>query len=141
MSVMILILKIVLFLGSQSSEGTLNIEASDFKNDDGKAVIFLYRKEDKIPQKPFKTVNAVIVNGKAKLSFEKLPFQEYAIILLHDKNNNGVIDHAWGFPNEPLGYSNHWKISVFSGMPNFEKLKFNFSENQSIQQINITFKK
>ena len=31
------------------------------------------------------------------------PYGDYAAILVHDKNKNGIIDHKWGIPAEPLG--------------------------------------
>jgi uncharacterized protein (DUF2141 family) len=77
-----------------------------------------------------------IVNNEAKVDFQNLPFREYAIIVVHDLNLNDVIDHKWGFPAEPLGYSNKWKLSLFSGMPTFDKLKFVFDKsNQNYSVI------
>jgi len=54
---------------------------------------------------------------------------EYAAILAHVRNKNGIIDHKWGIPAEPLGYTNNWKLGLFSEMPNFGKLKFNYSSS------------
>ena len=60
-----------------------------------------------------------------------LPFGDYAAIFVHDRNGNDKIDHRLGIPNEPLGYTNNWKLSLFSGMPTFEKLRFTFSASMN----------
>jgi uncharacterized protein (DUF2141 family) len=109
--------------------GTLTVNAENFNNDTGKAVVSLFRKEDDIPKKHFLQTSATIKNGKATLTFENLPYGDYALILFHDENDNSTLDHKLGFPNEPMCFSNNWKLSLFSGMPNFEKLRFEFGIN------------
>jgi uncharacterized protein (DUF2141 family) len=80
-----------------------------------------------------------IENGKAEIVFKNILYGDYAAILLHDENSNGVIDHTSGITSEPLGYTNNWRLTLFSGKPNFEKLKFNFSEQNTKQTIAISF--
>ena len=125
----------------QQPEGTLTVNTAGFNNGKGKAVLFLFRKNDGIPDSPFKTLSADINDSKASFQFQSLPYGEYAIILLHDENNNGKIDHSFGMPGEQLGYSNHWELGFFTGMPAFSKLKFQFSATTQTQNINITYKK
>jgi len=122
----------LLFANSLAQQsGTLTINAESFNNDTGKAVVNLFRKEDDVPKKYFLQTSATIKNGKAALVFENLPYGEYALILFHDENSNGTLDHKLGFPNEPMCFSNNWKLSLFSGMPNFEKLRFEFGVKTS----------
>ena len=109
----------------------LAIVAGNFESNSGKAVVNLFRQQDDIPKKPFRTGTAEIVNGRATIWFENLPVGDYAAILFHDENSNGIVDHRFGFPNEPMGFSNNWRLSLFSGMPTFEKLKFEFRESGS----------
>lgn len=125
----------------QHTEGTLTINTTSFNNDKGKAVLFLFRKDDGIPNSPFKTLSADIKDGKASFQFQNLAYGEYAIILLHDENSNEKIDHSFGMPGEQLGYSNNWELGFFTGMPSFTKLKFQFSATAKTQSINITYKK
>jgi len=87
----------------------------------------LCREEDDVPKKPFKHIKAEIVNNESVIPVIDLPYGEYAVILVHDKNKSGITDHKWGMPAELLGYNNNWKLNFFSGMPNFEKLKFYYS--------------
>ena len=61
-----------------------------------------------------------------------------AAILYHDQNSNGTLDHNFfRIPNEPMGFSNEWKLTLFSGMPNFSKLKFEYSEHKQDYKIDI----
>jgi uncharacterized protein (DUF2141 family) len=125
----------------QQTEGTLTINTASFNNGKGKAVAFLFRKSDDIPNTPFKTLSVNIKDNKADFQFQNLPYGEYAIILLHDENSNGKIDHSMGLPSEQLGYSNNWELGFFTGMPTFSKLKFQFSAGAKTQSINISYKK
>lgn len=125
----------------QLVNGRLSITSGGFNNSKGKAVLFLFRKEDKIPESSFKTLFANINNNEAAFQFLDLPYGEYAAILLHDENNNGKIDHSLGLPFEQLSYSNNWQLGFFTGMPTFAKLKFWFSSSEANQNIYITYKK
>ncbi len=120
-----------------ANKGTLIFYASDFSDDEGQAVIYLYRQQDEVPGSPFIHAISTIKDEKATIVFNDLPYNDYAAILCHDKNSNGKIDHRWGFPSEPLGYTNGWKLSLVSGMPRFSKLKFEFSSQKSSYKINL----
>ena len=112
---------------SQNTGTSLTFHISGFTDNSGKVLVQLFRKEDKVPAKPFRVVEGKIDGQKAEVVVADLPYGEYAAIIVHDQNSNGHIDHKWGIPAEPLGYPNHWKLSLFSGMPSFDKLKFVFS--------------
>ncbi len=107
--------------------GTLTFNITGFADNSGQVIVELYFKGDKVPTKPSKHIKGKIVNKSAVVLVENLPFGDYAAIIVHDKNGNGIIDHKWGMPNEPLGYTNNWQLSLFSGMPSFDKLRFAFS--------------
>jgi uncharacterized protein (DUF2141 family) len=139
LSISLVIIALTAF--KQQGNGTLTVNSSNFNNDNGKAVLFLFRKDDKIPINLFKTIVTEIKDKKAIFDIQNLAFDEYSIILLHDENNNGEIDHSMGLPNEQLGYSNNWELGFFTGMPTFSKLKFQFSTTEKVQNINITYKK
>jgi uncharacterized protein (DUF2141 family) len=115
---------------------TLTVYAENFKNNTGQSVANLFVKGESLKQKPAHQLISKILNGKAVFEFKDLAYGEYAVILWHDKNANADLDHSFGMPSEPLGYSNGWNFSLFSGMPSFEKLKFSFSD----QTDSITIK-
>jgi uncharacterized protein (DUF2141 family) len=122
---------------AQTQNNTLTISATNFSNTNGMAVVHLFRKNDDVPANPFMRATAIIEEGSTKIIFKELPYGEYAAIVFHDENNNGILDHRWGFPHEPMGFSNGWSLSLFSGMPNFEKLKFRFTELEPVCKIKI----
>lgn len=116
-----------------SSQQKLNVYAENFKTDNGQAVANLFLKGESLKKKPAHQLVSKIVDGKTVFEFTNLPYGDYAVIVFHDKNANGDLDHSWGMPSEPIGYSNDWSFSLFTGMPTFEKLKFNYSQqNNSI---------
>lgn len=121
-----------------SGKDMLTISAGNFSSDSGQAVVRLFRKDDDLPTKAFMEVSAKIIDGKSILTFADIPFGEYAAILFHDENLNGTLDHNFlGLPKEPIGFSNGWNLTIFSGMPNFSKLKFEFSEQKPDCKIDM----
>ena len=117
--------------------GTLTIKAGHFEQANGVAVVQLYREQDDIPEKPFMKSTGAIVNQESTITLLNIPYGDYAAILFHDENANGILDHKFGFPNEPISFSNEWSLSLFSGMPTFKKLKFSFTVDSSLQVIKI----
>jgi uncharacterized protein (DUF2141 family) len=130
------LLFITFFCNAQPT-GTLTIDATNFKSDKGVAIVHLFRIQDDIPKKPFQEASRVILNGQAGIVLHNLSYGDYAVIVFHDENSNGILDHRLGFPNEPMGFSNDWKLSLFSGMPTFTKLRFEFSESKARCRITI----
>ena len=122
--------------GYAQESGTLIVNATDFENSEGAAMINLFREQDDIPKKPFITLKAKITNGQAEFVIENLAVGSYAAIVWHDENNNGILDHNL-LPSEPLGCSNNWQMGLFSGMPTFKKLKFIFSSADNKIEIKV----
>jgi len=117
--------------------GVLTIEVFNSRVTNGKATVNLFRSQREIPKKPFLQLTASVVDGKAILKSPHMPFGEYAAMAFHDGNTNEILDHKFGFPSEAMGFSNDWKLTLFSGMPTFEKLKFAFSDKNASICIKI----
>ena len=131
------VLPLVSYSQNNKTTGSLSFNVIGFTDNSGQLLIQLFHKEDKVPTHPFKQIKAAIINKKANVIIENLPYGDYAAIFVHDKNSNGKIDHNLGIPSEPLGYTNNWKLSLFSGMPSFDKLKFTFSSSQCLFPIRM----
>lgn len=122
-------------LAAPDSNG-LVVEVSGFKNDSGHAIAKLFIPDDDVIKKGRQEVFGDIRNGRSTLTFSKLPAGEYAVVVFHDANDNGTIDHnLLGFPKEALGFSNGFAISITTGLPNFEKLRF--THGAALQTITI----
>ena len=88
-----------------------------------------FREGDDLFGKPHLRIQAKIHNGEATFVFPQLEYGNYAVILFHDENGNGDLDHnILRLPAEPMGFSNGFDLSLFSGLPSFEKLQFEFGK-------------
>lgn len=123
---------------ASSDTGTLAVKVNHLKHNEGKVIVNLFRKGDDIMGKPFLRKTSSISDGRASVAFEALPFADYVIFAFHDENDNDTMDHNWmNIPSEPMGYSNNWNFSLFSGMPTYEKTKISFAKETGAIQIAI----
>lgn len=122
---------------TQTNSGDLTVTIDHFSSNKGKAIVNLFKKGDDVTKEPFKQLSGKIANGVAEVVFKDLPYGDYAILMWHDQNSNGDLDHSWGIPAEPMGYSRGWSFSLFSGMPTFDKLKFEFSNQKNTCIIHL----
>ena len=113
------------FAWADTPQTDLVVHASGFAHERGRAVANLFRTGDDVLGKPAVRVTATIHAGKATLVFARLPYADYAVTVFHDENGNGELDHNFlHMPAEPLGFSNGFSLSLLSGLPSFEKLRF-----------------
>lgn len=118
--------------------GTLSIQANGFLHARGHAVANLFREGDEVLnlKNVYRRAQVEIRDGKATFSFPDLAYGTYAVSVYHDENDNGMLDHnVFHFPAEPLGFSNHFQLGLTSGMPTFEKMKFQFAADTGILEI------
>ena len=118
----------------------LVVQVSGFTHARGHALANLFREGDDVlkPEQAYRRTSAEIYDGNATVTFADLAFGKYAVVVFHDENDNGTLDHNFmRLPAEPLGFSNDFKISVFSGMPSFEKLNFSFAADMLPLKISV----
>lgn len=114
------------------------VHVSGFTHARGQAVGNLFREGDDVFGKPYLRAVANIQHTTATLIFPNLPPGSYAITVFHDVNGNNDLDHNFlRFPAEPLGFSNGFTLSLFSGLPSFEKLRFSFGPNFQPLEISV----
>lgn len=121
-------------------QGALTVHVRGFKHSGGHAIAKLYRPGDNVRSKtPWRSEKAPIHGDEALCVFSGLPEGTYAVVAFHDENDNGQIDHAFGRPSEPLGFSNGFVLSLTSGLPTFEKLQFDFNpERGAAATVEVT---
>lgn len=118
----------------------LSIQVRGFAHEHGHAVANLFREGDDVlkPDKAYRHVQADIHDGKATIAFPDLAYGKYAVSVFHDENGNGKLDHnIFRIPAEPLGFSNHFQLGLFSGFPSFEKMQFQFAANTGALEITL----
>ncbi|MDF9797264.1 uncharacterized protein (DUF2141 family) [Catalinimonas alkaloidigena] len=135
-----LALFLAVFLISQTEDtASVNITVEGLKNDVGKVRVAIFNDEATFPKKkPFKAqLKAAHASGTVKLSFDNVPYGEYAIAVYHDENENEELDtNFMGIPKEAYGFSNEHRPK-FSG-PDYAaaKVKINLPE----VNLNVTVK-
>lgn len=116
--------------------GTLTLQASGFTRAGGRAVAKLFNAGDNVLEAGRWQQAAAIDRGAAVFRFAGLTAGTYAAVVFHDENGNGVIDHGLLGPSEPLGFSGGFVLSLLSGRPDFERLKFDFKP--PVQRLEVS---
>lgn len=111
-----------LFSFSQDAGITITVTVDNVKNDTGKVMMSLHTKDTFMKGKGIMNAESVIKDGKVTLTFANVTPGKYAILGLHDENENGRIDFREnGMPLESYGMSNN---PMFMGPPNFDEAEF-----------------
>lgn len=120
---------------------SLTVNVEKLRNSEGIVQFVLYNKEGSIPdenfKKCYKIVKANIVNGSSTITFHGIPSGKYAVNILHDENNNGIIDKGFILPKEGIGFSNFQTIGM-TNKQTFSKASFNLNSAMNIK-INIIY--
>lgn len=121
------------------AQGAIEVTVSDIKSDKGKIILMLFDQADGFPSEKdvaFKRAKVQARNGEVHHTFTDLPYQTYALFVVHDENDNDEIDKNFvGFPKERIGASHQTGF----GKPSFEKSKFTLSETQKVVEIKMEF--
>lgn len=122
-------------LATPAADGTAHAQPADthelrvnvlgLQSDQGQAVAKLYREGEDIFSLPGLQMVQTITARKAMIVFKDLAPGHYAIVVFHDVNGNGQLDHnLLRLPAEPLGFSNGFQLGLLSGKPDSHKLAF-----------------
>lgn len=117
-------------ISAQDFSATIKVEG--FKTSKGNAIVRVFKQKKGFPKNEslaYKVIKCKIAHNKciAKIS---LPTGIYAIAIVHDENNNNVLDKNWaGMPVESVGLSNFDKMAK----PSFDKSKIHIEKDLTIQ--------
>lgn len=130
-----LVILVILFAGfAQAQNVKLEVKISGLKNSTGKVKVGLYNSEFTFLKTIYKGQDSDIQNETADVFFTDLPKGNYAVLIYHDENGNGVLDkNMFGIPSEDYASSNNAKGMM--GPPKYADAKFTISGNS---KINIT---
>ena len=131
-----IILSIVFALTTvQDEKGNLSLTLTNIPDNKGKLMIGVFDQDGFLD----KAVTGKSVDAKGKneitVTFKDLDYGQYAISVLHDKNENGKMDfNQQGMPQEDWAMSG---TNPPDQQPQWELAKFSF--DQSDQKIELSF--
>ena len=124
------------FSFSQEDKGiSITVTVENVKNDNGKASFALHTEDTFMKGGGIMNTETTIKDGKVVITFENVQPGEYAVMALHDENENGRMDFREnGMPLESYGTSNN--VMAF-GPPIYDDAKFNVEDKDL--KLNIRF--
>lgn len=135
--VVTLALTLTTFLGfSQEPKGiTITVTIDNVTSNKGQVLLSLHTSETFMKGKGIKSAASTITDGKVTLTFENVLPGDYAIMALHDKNDNKRMDFTdGGMPKEDYGMSNN---PMAFGPPQYDDAKFKVEDKDL--ELNIRF--
>jgi len=123
----LIFLTAILFLGislsySQDNLHTIKVSVDNVLNNNGKVIFSLHQQETFMKTESLQSAESTIENNKVDVTFENVSPGVYAIMVLHDENENYRMDFdSNGMPIESYGMSNN---PMSYGPPQFSDAKF-----------------
>lgn len=106
-----------------ASAADLTVQIDDVKSSEGQLTIGVYNSADTFLKKPLTGVRTQATTEGKTVVIKDLPPGEYAIVVMHDVNQNGKMDKNFlGIPTEDYAFSNNAMGKM--GPPSFEAAKF-----------------
>ena len=104
--------------------GSITVVASGIQSTKGTVLVQLANSaEDYDSDKDaFRSAEVKPSGGRATITFENVPYGDFAIKIFHDENDNKTIDMGWRGPTERYGFSNGARGLM--GPPSFAAAKF-----------------
>jgi uncharacterized protein (DUF2141 family) len=126
-------------IGQETSEkGDLIVMINGFDNNEGVAKIALSNTQEdyEAHDQAFRGEETIINEKSAVLTFEKIPFGEYAIKIYHDEDNDNELNSNFlGMPTEEYGFSNNARGSF--GPASWDDAKFLFNTPKDTVKIKV----
>ena len=125
-----------LFGFSQEVEGvTITVTIDNVTSDKGKVIMSLHTSEIFMKGKGIMDAETEIKDGKDTITFENVLPGEYAVLAMHDANDNKRMDFQDnGMPTESFGMSNN---PMAFGPPQYDEAKFKV-DGENLE-LNIRF--
>jgi uncharacterized protein (DUF2141 family) len=105
---------------AEAQLASLKVTVAGLNPAEGTVEVSLFNSEETYMQTPL-VQQSLAVDGKEELTFEFAGLLEgdYAVVVVHDENDNGVLDTGFlGFGGESYAFSNN--ATTFLGRPSFE---------------------
>lgn len=112
---------------SQDTKGiTITVKVDNIKSDIGHLLLSLHHEDTFMKGEGIQHTKSEIKDGKVTATFTNVAPGTYAILALHDANDNGKMDYEPnGMPSESYGTSNN---IMSAGPPSFDDTKFEVAD-------------
>jgi uncharacterized protein (DUF2141 family) len=113
------------------------VQVSNFSTTDGTVEVSLFDSAESFLVAPYLQQSGNIdENGSYVTYFASLPAGEYAVVVVHDANDNGQLDLGFlDFGGEDYGYSNHAR--PWFGRPDFDEVKIVVGDTDVVVEIDL----
>jgi len=115
----------------------VTVEVSNFSTTSGTVEVSLFNSAESFLVEPYLQQSGQVgENGTFSTRFASLPEGEYAVVVVHDANDNGQLDLGFlDFGGEDYGYSNHDR--PWFGRPDFDEVKFEVGDTEVLIEIDL----
>lgn len=123
---------------AESKAGNLIVVVVGFDHSEGSARVALSNTVEDWEKRgeAFRGLTSVIINDSVSVTFENIPFGEYAVKVHHDEDGNKKMDTNFlGIPSEDYGFSNNDSGSF--GPADWENARFLFEKDNQIHKIDL----
>lgn len=112
---------------------TITVKIDKVQSNKGHVILTLHNEKTFMKSEGIKSIKSKITDGKINVSFEGIAPGNYAILVLHDANDNNKMDFAeTGMPTEAYGASNN---AMSFGPPQFSNAKFEVANDDIEMEI------
>lgn len=114
----------------QTETFSVTVKVANPLNDNGHVLIGLHTADTFMKGKGILNAKSKVTDGQVLVTFEDVAPGNYAIMVLHDENDNERMDfEANGMPKESYGMSNN---PMLYGPPTFTDAQFELNANKEI---------
>ena len=121
--------------------GKIFVEITNIRNENGNVKLSLFDVPDAFPGDHEQALGRIItdISGTTTTAvFEDIPYGEYAVAIMHDENNNLIMDTNWiGIPKEGVGASNDAPAKM--GPPKYKDAKFDLNKPELRLKIKMAY--
>ncbi|HEX2952429.1 MAG TPA: DUF2141 domain-containing protein [Bacillota bacterium] len=121
------------------NSGTIKVRIINLQNKKGVVDVMLFKSEEDYPivngENTFKIIPASIASDyTAEVTFVDVPYGDYAVVALHDENNNQKMDFDDKYnPIEGIAASNNKSCT------DFEEAKFTLDQSRMVVGIQMKY--
>ncbi len=117
-----------------SNGQNITVTIQNIKNDKGSVLLGLHTEDTFMKGPGIKNLKSKIENGQITVTFKNVEVGTYAIMVMHDENDNNRMDFENGMPLESYGMSNN---PMSYGPPQYQDAKFEVNDKDL--SFNIRF--